>query len=315
MNQRKRLRHGIGAVAILSITAMLGACTQGSSYHPPTANWRFKATHVTVVNTNDCDVFCDLFGTPADEPYPVIIQLHAKTGTVNSASRSVNRGAEHSPLQDGQGAVLPANEQAPVQYGGVQMLDVADLLLGFQKMDLVIYWAWAAESDLDAFNSIQNAAEDVADIMVGVLNTTLNTLTLGTDPNAIAGKIFDVLFNNIGSLFALAATNLFNLLSFGLADDPIGSRIYIGLGAGGTLGATINSVISGALAPTVPAINIPGVAIPVVNDPPDIQGGEMFALGNRNFTGQTLSTESGYCGTFSPQECGTHVYDYNLSAY
>lgn len=283
---------------------------------PPTANWTFKATHVKVINTNDCDVTCDLFGTPSDEPYPVIIQLHAKTGTVNSASRVVNRGDETSGLEDGDSAPLTtANKQAAVSQAGVQMLDVADLLLGFQKMDINIYWAWAAEGDLDAFNSIKNAAEDVADIMVGVLNTTLNTLTLGSDPNAIAGKIFDVLFNNIGNLFALAATNLFNALSFGLADDPIGSRIYIGLGAGGTLGSTINSVISGALAPTVPAVTIPAIAIPVVNDPPDIQGGEMFALGNRTFTNQTLSTIGGYCGLFSAQECGTHQYDYQLSAY
>lgn len=88
MNPRKWRRHGIAAIAILSITGMVGACTQPAPYHPPTANWTFKATHVKVINTNDCDVTCDLFGTPSDEPYPVIIQLHAKTGTVNSASAS-----------------------------------------------------------------------------------------------------------------------------------------------------------------------------------------------------------------------------------
>lgn len=34
MNPRKWRRHGIAAIAILSITGMVGACTQPAPYHP-----------------------------------------------------------------------------------------------------------------------------------------------------------------------------------------------------------------------------------------------------------------------------------------
>ena len=63
---------------------------------------------------------------------------------------------------------------------------------------------------------------------------------------------------------------------------------------------TLKGIIDTATA----SATFPALAIPVVNDPPDIDGGAIFSLANRSFTNQVM-TNGGVDGQ--------HTYNYLLT--
>ena len=113
-----------------------------------------------------------------------------------------------------------------------------------------------------------------------------------TDTSQIVNSILGVLGNNI---FPLLGSGLASIIPFA-GDDAIGSRFYVGLGVTGSLKGIIDAAIGGK--------SFPSLAIPVISDPPDIDGGAIFSLATQSFTNQVM-TNGGVSGK--------HTYDYQLT--
>jgi hypothetical protein len=247
---------------------------------PPPVNWSFKGTGVTVNDVQDevCIIVC--FNSE-DEPYLLQVSFRVRIGEPGSATASVTKGSALSGLGAGDSSILTGSQQAKVNFNGVQPLDVLDALNSNNKLDVVGVYTWAAEED--TIDSLTAGAGAIADIFENALNATLaqNVLPNG-DTEALLALIFDALFDNIGTPFNLI---LSNIPCLGLCDDVLGGAVYVGLGATGTLADAIEFAATD--------FTIPAISIPLVDVPPDVQGGGLFTMKNtKNFT-QTFSGADG----------------------
>ncbi len=295
---RLNLRRGVAAIAILATAGLMAACTPpGSSI--PKASYTFKAISAKNVSSNDKTCLFGICSGATDEPYPINIGFTVKIGKANSATAQAVVGEQEwdwfNPFDQGPGegssyTFTAGAQQAPVTLSNIQLLDVGDLASSSNHLTVAGVWAWAYEGDTDPVGP-GGMATTIANAVQAALNATLAAGTLPNDPNQIVSMILGVigsnLFPTIGSFFA-------GLVPWG--DDPIGSRMYIGLGVRGTLKGIIDTAVAGA--------TFPSVAIPVVSSPPDINGGQIFSIGNRSFTDQAM-TNGGVQGQ--------HNYDYQLA--
>ena len=169
------------------------------------------------------------------------------------------------------------------------VLDVADLLNSNNHLEIAGVWAWAMAADALGVSGLATTAGDA---IKTALNSTLAAGSLPSDPNAIVNSILGVLG---GNFFSLLGSGLASIVPF-LGDDAIGSRMYIGLGVTGTLQGIIDASVGTA--------SFPSLALPLVSDPPDIDGGAIFSLGSKTFSNQVM-TNGGVQGK--------HTYTYTLT--
>jgi len=98
-----------------------------------------------------------------------------------------------------------------------------------------------------------------------------------------------------GGAFSLLGTTLLGVT--GLQDDAVGSRMYLGLGVTGALGAIIDATAGGT--------TFPALALPIINIPPDIEGGRLFRLG----------AVASFTDNFSQLSQGNYNTNYQVSSY
>ncbi len=275
---KTRSRRAVSAIVLTATVGLMGAaCTPPAPYGgPPKANVAFKATSVTVNSSNDktCVIFC--VGAN-DEPFNINVWFRMTIGVANSATTGVVTGAnawpglfDQGPGEGGSHTYAP-NEQGAVNFNDMAMPDVADLLQG-AKIEIAGVWSWKMEADLIGVGSVATTA---ANSLKTVLNSVLGGATLPSDPSQIVDLIFQALGGFGNGLATLGSTlaSLFPSIPFP-TDDVMGSAMYVGVGASGTL----SNIIASAAA----SVAFPSIAIPVVSNPPDIGGGKIFSLGQAN---------------------------------
>jgi hypothetical protein len=275
----------IGIFAVVGLTAAACAPSAGIGAPPAPINWSFKGTNVTVNQSQDgVYLFGNCIAIPncKDEPYLLTVAFRVRIGQANSADAWVVKGDTVSPsLGNGDSKTLTAGEAGKVSFTGIQPLDVLDALNSNNKMDVVGTYTWAAEED--TINSLTTGADAIANIFKSALNSTLAAGTLPNgDTSALVTLIVNALFNNIGNPFSLI---LSNIPCFGLCDDVLGGSVHIGIGATGTLASLIDTAIAGT--------TIPNISIPLVDVPPDIQGGSIYTMGGIKNVSQTYSGAGG----------------------
>ena len=277
-------------VTVLVSVAVVAGCTvggggSGGAGGSGLSYFQFRADNVTVVQHNDSF----LYGT-RDEPFVYNLWFRVKLGVPNSAQTGLvgDRGVAITDLGDGQSQALSAPQKAAVDFNGLQLLDVNDVIgsvlnQSLPHLELVGTWTWAMEKD-------DTSDAGVANNLLTILKDALNQFVasgapLPTDPQQLTAQIVQILLDDIGASLGLVAGALFQSIP-GVPDDAIGSRFYVGVGATGTLAQIIDPLLQG--------VAIPGVQIPIVSVPPDIDGGRLFALGgNKVFTGETFGTTNG----------------------
>jgi len=262
-----RIRSVAVGVLALAVVGLAAACTPAT---PGGRSVTFKGDSVTVNDSQDETCVLGICANRQDEPYLFNIGFRVKIGVPNSASAFVvgSRNNAINSLGAGQSSTLTGGQQAAVNFGGITGLDVTDLLDTNNHLEVVGVYSWAMEQDTVGVGA---AADGTAAVLKDALNATLATADLS---NFDASAIVNLIFSNLGSAFGILAGNI---PLFGLGDDTLGGAIYVGVGAQGTLGDLINQVAAGF---TIPSINIP-----VVDLPPDINGGGLFTLnGNTTFT-------------------------------
>lgn len=285
--RRSRPRRILGVVAALGAFALLGAACSTSPPQPGGSSFTFRATKAEVVSHNDAF----LQGT-RDEPFAYNIWFRVKLGVPGSAQAGVagSRDSASMSLGNGESRYLFSDaEQGAVRFDGVKLLDIGDLLNPQNNLEIVGSWTWAMEEDNI---SVKGLADKSAQILKNALNATLAPMTLPSDLNdlvsQILGSIPQALLFFAGAAFASIP---------GLTDDVVGSNVYAGVAATGTLGSAIDSMAG--------SLTIPFIEIPVVGIPPDIGlnptgGGHVFSLGSpRTFAGED----------FSQWNSGHHRYD------
>ncbi len=270
----------VGIMATIGLTAMACAPSTPGTTTPSPINWSFKATSMTVNNSQDevCALICV---NSNDEPYLLQVAFRVRIGQPGSADAWVVKSDTLPGTGAGQTRTLTGGQQGQVNFTGVQPLDVLNALNSNNKMDVVGTYTWAAEED--TINSLTTGANAIADIFKTALNSTLAAGHLPNgDTSALISLIVNALFNDIGNPFSLI---LSNIPCLGLCDDVLGGSVHIGIGATGTLASLIDTALAGV---TIPQINIP-----LVDVPPDIQGGSIYTMGGVRTTSQTYSGAGG----------------------
>jgi len=270
MSQLRRLTTVFASLAVVALSAV--ACA-----NPPAGSagstFTFKTTKVTVVHHND-----SFFYGTRDEPFVYNLWFRVKVGVPNSAQVGLagDRSNAFNDLGDGQSHAYVGAEQAAVDFAGIKLLDVGDLVTQAAPLEVVGTWTWAMEQD-DV--SVAGVANSTLAVVKNALNLFVGSGNIPTD----TGTLVADLLGDFGSAFNLIAGALFASIP-GIPDDPIGSRFYVGVAATGALGAIIDG--AGATFPTV--------QIPIVSVPPDIGGGHLFSLGHNSiFTGEVMDQGNG----------------------
>lgn len=276
----------VGIIAALGLTAMACAPAATPGGTPTPINWSFKATSMTVNSSQDAvydPIFhaCISFTGCSDEPYILQVAFRVRIGQANSADAWVVKSDTLPSTSAGQSRTLTGGQQGAVTFTGIQPLDVLNVLNPSNKMDVVGTYTWAA--DEDAIDSLTTGAHAIADIFKSALNSTLAAGTLPSgDTSALISLIINALFNNIGNPFSLIASNIPCL---GLCDDVLGGSVHIGIGATGTLASLIDTALA--------SVTIPNISIPLVDVPPDIQGGSLYTMGGTKTVSQTYTGAGG----------------------
>jgi len=281
-------RRFLAAVALTSTFAVLAACQTPPPYGgPPTASRSFSANSVTVNSSNDktCVIVC--VGAN-DEPFNIHVWFRVKIGVPNSADAGVVTGDNAWPGLFDQGPgeggshTYTGGQRATVNFSNINMPDVLDLAQG-AKLEIAGVWAWKMEADLLGVGGLATTA---ANAIKTALNNTLATASLPSDPNFIVDVILGAI-GGVGGFFSALGGLLASIVPFA-GDDSVGSAMYVGIGASGTLADIINSTASGA--------SFPSLALPLVTVPPDIGGGAIFSLGSGTKTFSNNYTNGGVDG-------------------
>lgn len=256
-----KLRRFAPVVALATVITLGAACTPPPYIYPgpPTANWQYKTTSFHVNEEQDCVLICSLY---SDEPYSLNIAFRVKVGQDGSAATWVVEGDSGSDVDAGETYNTSGGQQATTQFPAVNMVDVLDLAFG-AKLEIAGMWTWAMEED---WIGVNGAATTVAGLMLTALDV-VESATLPSDTSQIVSMLLGSL--GFGGVLSILGTTLLGVT--GLQDDAVGSRLYIGLGVTGTLGATIDA--------TANSVTFPALALPVISIPPDIEGGRLFRLG------------------------------------
>jgi hypothetical protein len=286
---RIRSRRLCAALALVSTVAVLGACTTPPPYGgPPTASRSFSATSVTVNSSNDKTCVLGICAGANDEPFNIHVWFRVQIGVPNSADAGVVTGdnAWSGIFDQGPGEggshTYTGGQKATVNFSNIAMPDVLDLAQG-AHLEIAGVWAWKMEADLLGVGGLATTA---ANAIKSALNSTLANGSTPSDPNLIVNTILDAI-GGIGGFFSALGGLLASVVPFA-GDDAVGSAMYVGIGASGTLADIINSTASGA--------SFPSLALPLVKVPPDIGGGSIFSLGSGTKTFSNNFTNGGVDG-------------------
>lgn len=286
MRTRSRL---VAVIAMVGFASLAAACVpppEGGGGGPDPINWSFRGTSMTVNNVQDevCVIVCV---NTSDEPYLLHIAFKVTIGQPNSAQAWVVTGSTLPSTSKNQTRTLTGGQQAKVTFNGVKPLDVLDALNPNNKMDVVGTYTWAVEED--HINSLSGGAGSVANIFKTALNSTLAAGSLPSgDAGALLDLVFDALFDNIGTPFNLIVSNIPCL---GLCDDVLGGAVFVGVGATGALAQIIDQAAG--------SFTIPNINIPLVDVPPDVQGGGLYTMGGpKNFTQSFSGADGRHTYTF-----------------
>ena len=276
--------RAVVTVMVVAAVIAAGCTTAGGGIGGGTGGsglsyFQIRADKVTVVQHNDSF----LYGT-RDEPFVYNLWFRVKLGVPNSAQTGLvgDRGLAILDLGDGQSQNLSVPQKAAVDFNGLKLLDIGDLITGNGDLELVGTWTWAMEKD---DTSDAGVANNLLTILKDALNQFVGNGSLPTDTQQLTDQIVQILLDDIGATLGLVAGALFQSIP-GVPDDAIGSRFYVGVGAKGYLSQIIDPLLQG--------VAIPGVAIPIVSVPPDIDGGRLFSLGaSAVFAGETFGSSNG----------------------
>ncbi|MHB1139534.1 MAG: hypothetical protein ACYC2O_11300 [Microthrixaceae bacterium] len=262
----------VAAVAMLGAIGLTAACApQAPGGGVASADWAFKGTSVRVNDSQDSIGVCWPAILCQDEPYLLNIGFRVKIGVANSAQAFVINPRTSAPenVSEGQTVnVLGTAAESKTTFAGVKPMDVLDLANSNNKLEIVGTYVWGSEED-QVGNGL--GADAVADLLEDGLNATLAQQNLS---NLDAGFIIDLVLDNIGGALGIVAQNI---PLFGLGDDIMGGGMYIGIAARGTLGSAIDALLG--------STTFPNIEIPVVDLPPDIDGGALYTMtGTKNFT-------------------------------
>lgn len=247
---KKRLL--VGVVAMLSVVGMVSACTPPSSGGGlPKETWSFKGTQVKVIESQDCVVLLNC----KDEPYLLNIGFRVTLGKKNSAQAWVVNNRDSAPQDVSPGQTVAVTDAgSPVVFTNVKPVDLLDLANSSNKLEIVGTYVWSSEED---FVGNGLAADGVASVLKDGLNATVAKASID-DLNA--QTILNLVVSNIGGALGILVQNI---PLFGMGDDVLGGGIYVGIGARGTLGSSLNALLGGV---TLPNINIPTDVPPPITD-------------------------------------------------
>ncbi|UDY34951.1 hypothetical protein [Dermatobacter hominis] len=284
MRSKAFMRPVAVPVAVVGIlAAALTACTPPSQ-PLPTQSWRFDTTSIRINKSQDktCAIAC--FNTK-DDVYTVNIAFRVKVGEPNSAQTWVVRGSKTPGLSEGQSYSMTGTQRAPTQFDDVTLADVGDLALG-RPLEIVGVWTWPMERD---FDYPESAINEVSTIVRNQLNNALANKQAIDIPKG-AGEIISWVYGQIGlsGVAHLLSTYVWNIV--GIPDDPVGSRIYAGIGARGALADAADLFLGGS------GKELPSIPFSYVRVPPDINGGRVFRLGSpasTSITGQRMTGSTG----------------------
>jgi hypothetical protein len=297
MNSRFKQRSALLVAAVSALALVAAACAPP----PATDKWEFKATKVTVNDSQDevwAGPLCISFTGCTDEPYVINIATRVKIGVPNSASGFVVSSRNDNPekVAEGTTVVLDGSEGksgAPVVFPGVQRLDIADLLNTNNHLEVMVVYTWVMEEDSVPVNT---AADDVKDLLVDGLNASLAQGSIPSDLNSL----LNLILGNLGSAFTLLLSNFPDIT--GAFDDVGGGAINVGIAAKGGLAGVIDSSIGTATIPSFP--------VPVFTLPPDIDYVNIFTMGGtKTFTGQAFDYKPPLIGPVD----GLHTYDFQAN--
>lgn len=289
-----RARRRFGVAAVVGVLALLStACSTPSTPNPTQpggSSFTFRATRAEVVSHNDTF----LQGT-RDEPFVYNVWFRVKLGVPNSAQVGVAGSRDSASMSLGNGEsryLFSEAEQGAVRFDNVRLLDAGDLLNPQNHLEVVGSWTWAMEEDNI---SVKGLTDKTAQILKNTLNSTLATMSLPSDTGALVSQIM----GSIPQAFTFFAGAAFASIP-GLTDDVVGSNIYAGVAATGTLASVLDAATE--------SFKVPFIEIPIVSIPPDIGlnpggGGHIFSLASpKTFTGED----------FSQWNSGAHRYDLQM---
>ena len=240
-----RVRRLAGVAAVLGVLALLStACTTPSTPNPNQpggSSFTFRATRAEVVSHNDSF----LQGT-RDEPFVYNVWFRVKLGVPNSAQVGVagSRDSASMSLGNGESRYLFSDaEQGAVRFDNVRLVDAGDLLNPQNHLEVVGSWTWAMEEDNI---SVKGLTDKTAQILKNTLNSTLATMSLPSDTGALVSQIM----GSIPQAFLFFAGAAFASIP-GLSDDVVGSNIYAGVGATGTLASVLDAATQREQARTI----------------------------------------------------------------
>lgn len=270
----KHRKLAVSAIAMLATVGLVSACTppdEGGNL--PKVNWKFRGTQVQVIESQDCVVIINC----KDEPYLLNVGFRVKIGQPNSAQTFVANNRNSAPQDVAPGSTISVSPAAggELSFNDVTPVDLLDLGNTNNKLEIVGSYVWASEQD-----SIGNglAADSTASMLKDALNATLATADIsGLDANAILSLVM----SNIGNALGVAIQNV---PLFGLGDDILGGGIYVGIGARGALGGSIDALLGNT---TIPTINL-GLDVP-----PPITGGGIFTMTGAKTFNQTWTGRKG----------------------
>jgi hypothetical protein len=302
--QRARSRFVV-VVGVCAVMAIAASCAPPP---PPQAEtWRFKADQVTAVVGNDPFIKPPLIGCTSegilsncyDEAYTINIWFRVKigvpgsaqTGVVSSRSNAVSLCAQNRGSCTGNPntRTLNAAQGAQVTFNDVQGYDIIDVLANPNApIEVLGTWTWAMEEDLAGTLN----GGPIANILRDVLNDTIAVGNLPSD----TGALVQMLLDNLGQALLLGGSALLNAVTsilFGMGDDVLGSRMYIGVGATGTLGEIVDSAV-----PDLSGFNL-GLSFVGI---PNVLGISVKSLRqNQTWNNQVFNTN------------GRHDYNFSLS--
>lgn len=260
------IRKSALAVGLLTATALVAAaCTPGTGPAPVT--WKVRPDSIKVLQSEDNDT--------GDEPYVIQVGFRSKLGVSKSSSVQVAsqcRSGQLTPIDAGvigTTVAIPAGS-ADITFGGVQNLDIGDVVLNTAPLEILGTISFAAERDAPFSSCLLTDAFD--QIFSGVLTDALNLLiadsTVPPTQDALVKLLTDNISNVLSGVFTLLGTIL---EGFGNPDDIVGVAAQILLPTSGTFaglldaGLAIGGIFQPGLETGILPIDSTGIRIRVGN--------------------------------------------------
>ena len=144
LHSRRTRVTALAAGVLLAVSLLAAACNTPPPSPTDPTNFQFRASKVTVQNTNDTFIY----GT-RDEPFVYNLWFRVRLGDPGSAQAGVtgNRSWAVGSLGAGQSATLSPGAGGAVSFNNVKLLDWNQIADGNNHLEIVGTWTWAMEQD------------------------------------------------------------------------------------------------------------------------------------------------------------------------